>query len=59
MDKITYVMTLDDMITIYTAIGIMAGLIIYGLFYGIFKLLGIIRTKRDKKRNKNIDLGEG
>lgn len=59
MDKFTYVVTLNEIIELYATVGIAAGLVVFGFFYGIFKLLGIIRAKRDKKRNKNINLEEG
>lgn len=52
MDKFTYVVTLNEIIELYATVGIAAGLVVFGFFYGIFKLLGIIRAKRDKKEIK-------
>lgn len=58
MGKLTLTITVWDVIAFYAIVCIAAGAVVFTIFYYFFKLLGAIRTKRDKKRNKNIDLEE-
>ena len=57
-DNHVSMVTIWDVITFYAIVCIAAVAVVFTIFYYFFKLLGAIRTKRDEKRNKNIDLEE-